>query len=230
MKYFFISLIEPLFYIVVVLLYALGIYHSATKHNTGDVALSVVAFPFGIYRGAEFFWHDDFKDVNWDQRLKGDLQVSYDILSHSLDTDIDVMKFNEYIEKFSSKVNKYPEAKRKELINSARLVCDFYKSSSNDMVEYIIDLKSDSSKITWSDKTKLLGNSLRDKGLDSEVTNYLLALNRLNKKIAMSELDNEKIKNRNQDIRLLYKDYKTMYISSLNDLFKKMFNQNLETN
>jgi hypothetical protein len=56
-----------LFYIVFSLgatfFYIAGIIHAYKKHPTFDFVLSIILPPFGIYRGAEMFWHKEIDTV-----------------------------------------------------------------------------------------------------------------------------------------------------------------------
>ena len=63
-----------------------GIYHSATKHSSVDLILALTVPPFAWYRSIEFFWHDDFAHINWDQRVKGDIKAIVEIVNNEIES------------------------------------------------------------------------------------------------------------------------------------------------
>jgi hypothetical protein len=45
-------------------LWIMGIAHSANKHRLNDTVVSVLIPPWGLYRGVESFWHKDVSIEN----------------------------------------------------------------------------------------------------------------------------------------------------------------------
>lgn len=100
-----------------------GLYHSYTKHN--DVVLAFFIPPVAVYRSVEFFWHDDFKGVNWDKRLPNDIKACLYFLAEYAHEEANIVQLNKDLEEFSSIINKYPEDKR-----------DYIKSTIDDYFIY----------------------------------------------------------------------------------------------
>jgi hypothetical protein len=131
-----------------------GIMHSAKKHSTGDVIAAISIPPWAWYRSIEMFWHNDFADVDWDKRLKSDIESSVYLLSQAGAKDADVYKINEDIEKFSNKISKYPKDKRQFLINGSRKYISFSNLMVDDMGLVIIKYyKTGKANLALSAKT-----------------------------------------------------------------------------
>ena len=128
----------------------MGIYHSATKHN--DLWMSITLPPWAWYRSVEFWWHDDFADVNWDERLKNDAAT----IMYLIQGSEDIKKYNEDMEEFSTKIKHYPYEKLNVLKNIAIEYEDYMLSCNEDLqrmfkqyyingkTDYILSAKTDS--------------------------------------------------------------------------------------
>ena len=62
MKDIITSILTFVLYISLFADYGLGIYHSFKKHGVADGLIGTVAFPWAMYRGVEYWWHDDYGD------------------------------------------------------------------------------------------------------------------------------------------------------------------------
>lgn len=112
-KHFFWDILKPILSglggVIVIGLFILGDYHSCTKHK--DDSELITYTPLAIYRGVEFFWHNDFAGVNWEERLKEDGKSCIHFLNQAIDKSINPHELNKNIEIFSKDINKYPKDK-----------------------------------------------------------------------------------------------------------------------
>lgn len=90
-------------------LWVIGSIHAGKKHD--EALLAWIAFPWGMYRGAEKFWHDDYANVDWNKRLADDTRSALYLVSESTSKNGNVVELNNSIEQFSNKIMKYPEEK-----------------------------------------------------------------------------------------------------------------------
>ena len=115
-----------------------GIFHSYSKHSTKDFILSIAIPPYAWYRAADgIFWHDDYKNINWDSRLKNDIRSIQTFLDAS--SDIEETKINAFgiaVEEFSAQINKYPEDKQ-------LILKDFSETYISYIESYIKDFNSE---------------------------------------------------------------------------------------
>ncbi|MDX9782915.1 MAG: hypothetical protein RBT35_08065 [Bacteroidales bacterium] len=120
-----IDVVQGIFGLLFSALYILGVYHSYTKHPND---LGIVRWsPYAVYRGVEFFWHDDFAGVNWEERLRDDANKCIRLLNRSYSEDIDQAKFDKAIEEYKKTLKKYPE----DRIEVLRIVSQNYIKHSN---------------------------------------------------------------------------------------------------
>ena len=125
--------------------YCIGVVHSFKKHGKNDAILGMVVFPWAMYRGLEFWWHDDFLDVDWDSRLSTDMQTCVYFVAKANDKTANRFKLNQDLEDFSRKINSYPTDKRQFLIEGTRKYIRYSQSILNDIlncVEQSIQKKS----------------------------------------------------------------------------------------
>ncbi len=116
-----------------------GCVHSCTKHKDDPEWLQNT--PAVIYRGVEYFWHDDFKGMDWDKRLKSDVFVMFDLMGKiGYETQTESL-FNE-VEKFSKKINEYPVDKKTYLKNALKKFMQYSMAVSDDMIEFETKLKN----------------------------------------------------------------------------------------
>lgn len=87
-----------------------GIYHTAKKHSD-ELYLSVLIPPWAWYRSIEYWWHDDFSNVNWDTQVPSDIKVCIYFLNLSTHDTTNVYKMNKDLQEFSNTIHKYPPEK-----------------------------------------------------------------------------------------------------------------------
>jgi len=214
------SVISTLFYILLSGLFIIGIIHSAKKHGTGDVALSVVAFPFGIYRGVESFWHKN-PDIDWDKRIQSDIRVCYQLLYLSNSDKSKTIDFADEIEKMSNRIKEYPDSKRQLITNGSIKICQFIESTSRDLFQSMTEQEVPDS-IKWSNNTNKIASELGEYHLTDDIAQYEQMTNALFKKI-IKDNGNKAFDNDLAKIEALLKDQKIF----LNKTFKSLFNEEL---
>jgi hypothetical protein len=116
------------------------------------------------------WWHDDYADIDWDKRLSNDMQTCIYFIAQANDQNVNKFELNDDLEKFSKRVNKYPDDKRGFLIDGTRT----YVSYSNSILADLISSMKDSfasGKFEWepSPQTIRLENELKSFKLEEDV-------------------------------------------------------------
>jgi hypothetical protein len=143
-----------IFYTGLFVIYIIGIFHCFKKHSTIQGVVSVVAFPFGIYRGFESLFHDDFKDVNWKVRLKNDTKTCIYFLNEINNENFNQYNFNKDLEEFSNKIKKYPLDKREILIKNVKQYIGFIILIEKDINNYLDSYKGGRFNLKFSNRTQ----------------------------------------------------------------------------
>lgn len=143
--------------IALTLLFFIGSYHAFDKHKDGS--LTIYVFPWGWYRGVEFFWHNDFAGVDWDKKLKNDTKSCIYFIDKAGNNDVNVNKLNSEMEEFSKLISKYPNEKKDYLKLASESYYKYALSLTQDMFEYIKRSEYDKD-IVASSKTIELENEL----------------------------------------------------------------------
>ena len=112
--------------------YGLGVFHSFDKHGVIDGYVGTALFPWAMYRGIEFWWHDDYAGVNWDQRLKTDMKSCVYFFEESNKDANNKYQLNEDLEKFSTKIRSYPKDKKQYLKNGCKIIISYDLSLTQD--------------------------------------------------------------------------------------------------
>jgi len=164
--------------------YGLGIYHSFKKHGVSDGLIGAVLFPWAMYRGVEYWWHDDYRNVNWDKRLTNDLQTCVYFISLVNDKKADKYQMNEDLEKFSEKIKDYPADKRKYLIVGTKTCIQLNNSFNSDLLVSLNDYKKNGNfNLITSDATKKLETDLSNFELEDDLGSIKKSTVELNKLI-----------------------------------------------
>lgn len=101
------EILQGIAYVSIMALCLNGCVHSCKKHK--DDKEWFQWSPLVAYRGAEYFWHDDFAGVDWDKRIKDDGATAIELLMKSnSETTVDLREQADY---FSDKISKYPRDK-----------------------------------------------------------------------------------------------------------------------
>lgn len=147
-----------------------GIYHSFKSHSKVEGFISIVIPPYAWYHSAEMWWHDDFDGVNWEKKLKSDLEISIYFLSQAHNDQIDTFKLNDNLEKFSSKINKYPKEKLDFLKDGSRLYIEYSVSLEKEVIEGMINFYENGEyNFTKSEEAKILEKKLNSYNVNSKI-------------------------------------------------------------
>jgi hypothetical protein len=133
-----------------------GCVHSCSKHKDDPAWLANT--PAAAYRGAEFFWHDDFAGVDWTQRINNDIATTIELMGAST-TDHQIDNTKKQIEDFSKKIAAYPSDKKKLIQRGVDMFLIFQKHMATDLLHYVENLE-DGQEFNLSDKTKALYDTL----------------------------------------------------------------------
>lgn len=163
-----------------------GIYHSFSKHYSDDGYESIFNPILDVYRSIEFFWHDDYSDVNWDKRLVADIKTIRVIINDAVDNKSDFHEIQKQIEPLGSEIQNYPKVQLEKLKLTLRMILKFSLSIFSDILETGNRI-SDNNKIKfeYSDKSLKLKSDLEQSIYKEELINvdnfYLRLFDILNK-------------------------------------------------
>ena len=197
-----------------------GIYHSVTKHSTGDVIVTLAIPPFAWYRSLEFFWHDDFAGVDWNKRIKNDIKVCIYFLSNMGSDEANLYKLSDDIERFSKRIDEYPEKKKAYLKNASKIYINYQASVMNDFQRALDGyLATGRLNFKTSQRTLKYERALKKIGLEEEIEVARKAFD-----ILMRQMEEEA----NQRSDLEMRNKRNM-VSEMIDLAKKRTMNNLKT-
>lgn len=225
------SILTFVIYIAVLADYGLGMYHSFKKHGVTDGVIGTIVFPWAMYRGVEFWWHDDFSDVDWDQRLSGDIQTCIYFVASTNDKSSDKFQINEDLEKFSKKINEYPSDKRQYLLLGTKKYIQYSNSLIVDFLESLKEYRRNGYfNIAPSDSTRKYENELSNFfKLKEEMGLSKMVFEDLNKQIKdnlpndNSEIDYDKINQVETRVNLSLE----LQLRESNRIFKTLFQEDL---
>ena len=132
-----------------------GIYHSFSKHGVKDGLISVFIPPYGWYRAIEYWWHDDYAGVKWDEKLSSDLQAIISIINAVEERDPQIQaKIPKAINDLSIYFKSYPKDKLEILKEGVWLYIEWNDSISNDFNKYFVNsIKKRRENFTKSQQT-----------------------------------------------------------------------------
>jgi hypothetical protein len=230
MKEAITSILTFLLYISLFADYGLGVVHSFKKHGVADGLIGTALFPWAMYRGVEFWWHDDYGNVNWDKRLSNDMQTCVYFIALVNNKSADKYQINENLEKFSEKIKDYPSDKRQYLLDGTKKYILYSNSLNSDFLTSLNDYKNNGNfNLITSDATKKLETELSNFKLKEDIEVSLKGIEELNKQIQdnfpsdITLIDYEKIKDMETTMNL------TMEIQQkeFRRIFKSLFNEEL---
>lgn len=211
--------------------YGIGVVHSFKKHGVADGFFGTVLFPWAMYRGVEFWWHDDFENVNWDKRLSNDIQTCIYFIAITNDKSADKFQINENIEKFSEKIKDYPKDKRQYLIDGTKNYILYSYSLTNDFLNSLSEYKKNGNfNLTSSDESIKLETELLNFKLDEDIKlckKGIVELNNQMKENLPSDktlIDHERIK----DIETTMNIEMEIRIKEIRRIYKSLFNEELQ--
>lgn len=134
-----------------------GCFHSSTKHK--DDPFWIQQSPLAIYRGVEYFWHDDYAGVNWKEKIDDDAETAIElIMSSNSGQNIDETKTQ--MRNLSEKISKYPKDKRQEIEKIVRRYLSFIFKITDDFTSYVNNFPIDST-FRMSSSTQKIIDSLK---------------------------------------------------------------------
>lgn len=224
------SILVGLFYLSLFADYGIGVVHSFKKHGIADGLIGSVIFPWAMYRGVEFWWHDDYGNVNWEKRLTNDMQTCVYFVALVNDKTADKYQINENLEKFSEKIKDYPADKRQYLLDGTRKYILYSNSLSSDFLTSLNDYKTNGNfNWTTSATTQKLETELANFKLKEDIDVSKKGIEELSKQMQnnlpsdTASIDYDKIKDIettiNRSIELQQKEFRR--------IFKSLFNEEL---
>lgn len=227
MKEVFKSIFTIIFYLASFADYGLGLVHSFKKHGVADGLIGAIAFPWALYRGAEYWWHDDFDGVNWEKRLSSDIKTCVYFVGQPVSNQY---QLNEDIEKFTEKINSYPVGKKQYLEYGTKNFISYINSINNDFKRAFSDYKTKGVfQITQSEATQKIEQDLSKYQLSEEIKSINQGIGQLNKKLQNelpalnSDSDTSKIKELENSILTQFeyqnKEHKRIFKSLFNSEF-----------
>ncbi len=150
-------------YIIIIGLTIFGYWHVAKKHSANELNISMWIFPIATYHGLEFFWHNDFADVDWKDQNQRDMKMlGYFFLRY--ENDSARYNLSKEIKEFSIDINKYPKAQLDYLKNGAKSYIFFMRHMSSDIENYSLNyFHGDTLQFVFSDSTKNIIKLLKTK-------------------------------------------------------------------
>lgn len=147
-----------------IFLFFAGDYHSEKKHSNDPWYLTHT--PFLFYRGLEMFWHDDFRGVNWDQTLKNDAYILFQMMTTVASANT-AESANSQIKKYSERISEYPSDKRMYLMNAGNTYYRYFITLKNETTAYLDSLEAGRTQFDPKD-----WNIVSSKIEDTIVRNY----------------------------------------------------------
>ncbi len=150
-----------LYFLLFMISWPVGIYHSYQKHKSGDVVLSVLVFPFGMYRSIEMLWHND--GIDWESKLSGDMSSIIFIFSQITIDKRNRIQIERDIEVLNSKISKYPEDKIELLKKGTKNYLnysDFFEKDVGDYYNNVLISKDKTTNFNFSDSSIYYKNLL----------------------------------------------------------------------
>lgn len=211
MKYELSEIGSGFFYFIIFALSGLGIYHSLSKHDDGYYIWS----PFAIYRGVEFFFHDNEKE--WRAEISN---VMYFLDGMEITNP---PEFNSEFKIFKEKINDFSDREKDSLKVFAETLSNYRYSYAKDFENAITNLK-------WGDelnfyfsletttlKKKLLGYGLENR-FDYEDKSVNGAIEQIKERIKSGDYDEFSAMKDNVKFNLLKN--KERYDFSFAEIFK----------
>jgi hypothetical protein len=230
MKNTIASILFGIFYISLFADYGLGVVHSFKKHGVADGLIGVLIFPWSMYRGVEYWWHDDNNNINWEKRLTNDMQTCIYFVALVNDKSADKYQLNENLEKFSEKIKDYPTDKRQYILDGTKKYILYSQSITNDFLNSLNNYKKNGNfNLTTSNKTIKLETELSNYKLKEDIEISKKSIIELNKQMQdnmpndIASIDYNKIKDIETEINLSMELQQKEY----RRIFKSIFNEEL---
>ena len=153
------TIISIVFWLAIGVSDVAGIVHSIKKHSVGDTVAAVALPPWGVWRGIESLWHDDYKNVDWNKQLSEDFETVLYFYDKAIDRDTDVYLLNQEVSDFADVINDYPSSKKEELMRASRAFIEYDNLITSEFISFLRS-NEESSQPSWSEQIYKLENEL----------------------------------------------------------------------
>ncbi len=142
---------------LIIILYILGNIHSYYKHPEDN------RNPFlMLYRGTEFFCHNDLTEVEWKEQLENDTQVVFNLLANVGTHEKNSYEQERKIKDFHNQIKNYPKDKILYLKKGGAFYMAYDSSLDRDLMKRIIGDTMYYTPNFLSDRTKILMDSVSE--------------------------------------------------------------------
>lgn len=219
------GLFTVLIYVLLISLMINGCLHSTIKHKDDPYWLQ--ESPLVIYRGAEYFWHDDFAGVDWKERNQRDMKmISYLFLRYNKDSGH--YQLLKEVEEFSNDVTKYPPKKLTYLKSGAKEYILYMSQLSTDVKNYCTNyFKGDTSAFMYSELANTHFQNLKNNYYYEEESGIYELNKDLHDKLYTPDgvqLSKTEIDHYESIIKDSYESMLFYYKSAYKDIFKEEYN------
>lgn len=153
-------------------IYIMGGIHSAKKHNEGSLAWWMPLW--GVYRGIEQFWHDDYANTNWNEKINSDTKIIFYIIYSGIQKDRDELKYQKDVNQFRRQIDSYPKKKILILKKNASTYIAFLHSLDEDFANMLSGDTLFYKKNFMSNRTNRLMDSVATLSDTTVVNDYIL--------------------------------------------------------
>lgn len=211
-------------YIIFLGLTIFGYWHVNKKHSDRTINLCEWIFPIASYYGLEYFWHDDFAGVDWNERHERDMKmISYFFTRYEKDSA--KFQLTKDIQDFSNEIKSYPPEELIYLKSGAKELMLMTTHLTYDMINFSENyLKGETSDFIFSDltndhltklKTKYhiyTGDEMNTSKLNIQMQNSLRKMNPTSENL---EILKENFESYLSDYKNAYKDiFKEEYLNT----------------
>lgn len=164
--------LSSFWYLIFLFLYGSGIVHSYKRHSKIDFVISFFP-PWGLFRGAEQFWHKTPK-INWDERLKQDAEIILKLLTAMPKSTEEQREVDKAIVGFSERIGDYTPARISYLKDASNMYLRLHSAIGIDMRNFIKDVINGNNSLAsnWAVTCKPIMDSMAIlysvEGLDDE--------------------------------------------------------------
>ena len=113
------SIFASIFYVLIFLITAWGIFWSFYRYGPTDGVISIVFFPYGTYRGIVSFWDEPKWKEEWDERTEHIALLIENSVSDTKEATTEI-QISSFINEIKEWVKELPDDKRKELEIASR--------------------------------------------------------------------------------------------------------------
>ncbi|MBC8484578.1 MAG: hypothetical protein H8D45_00875 [Bacteroidetes bacterium] len=199
-----------------------GLYHSFKKHSLAEGVIATFIPPVAWYRSVEFFWHDDFANINWDIKLSDDINTCVYFLNEYISPEANIYSLNIDIDNFSKQIMSYPEVKRLDLKQAVEIYIEYVPSAFDDFVNSVKkSTNTDGFSLEYSKKTSELERKLIAFGI-TDIEHYKEIINLSYSQFSFNDNDSTKkaIEQISNALGVVKGNYNTSFNQTLSRIFR----------